>query len=105
MSFFDSIYHYLLSIDNDCIQKEQRDEIFFHLEKIFNRKREIGRLEFMRRNKDILLEREIVKEIGITMLLDYENKGTKSIFFNEMKQSKEHHTFKKYIYHPSLKLI
>lgn len=102
MSFFDSIYDYLVSFDNDCIKKNQKEEMLSGFLKIFPNKKDGMIHNFLKKNKNDLLSRESVKEIGITMLLDYENKLELSVFYDDIIKSKNYNLFKKYIYYPTL---
>lgn len=104
-SFFDLIYNYLVSVDNDCVKKEQKDEIFTSIHRFFHKQKESRLYEYINLSKDSLLERDIIKEIGISMLLDYESKLYNSIFYDDIIQSNDYKNFKKYIYYPTLKLI
>ena len=104
-SFFDLIYNYLVSFDNDCVKMEQKNEIFTSIKKFFYKQKETRLYEYIHLSKDSLLERDIIKEIGISMLLDYESKLYNSIFYDDIIQSNDYKNFKKYIYYPTLKLI
>lgn len=105
MSFFDLIYNYLVSVDNDCVKKEQKDEIFTSIQRFFHKQKGSRLYEYINLSRDSLLERDIIKEIGISMLLDYENEMGKSIFYEDMIESKNYDIFKRHIYYPTLKLI
>ena len=105
MSFFDLIYNYLVSVDNDCVKKEQKEEIFYFIQNFFKRHRKSHLYEYIKLDKNSLLEREIIKEIGISILLDYESNMSKSIFYNDIVNSKNYNLFKKYIYYPTLKIV
>ena len=105
MSFFDLIYNYLVSVDNDCVKKEQKEEIYRSIQRFFHKQKKSRLYEYINLSKDSLLERDIIKEIGISMLLDYESKLYKSIFYDDIIKSNDYKNFKKYIYYPTLKLI
>lgn len=107
ISFFDKIYNYIVSIDNDCSSQEDKDFIYQYIQKYLEPKlKENNNIsEFLKLGKETLLEREIIKEIGITILLDYEENLDNSIFYTDIINSKDYNNFKKYIYYPSLKMI
>ena len=103
MSFFDLLYDYLVSFDNDCITKEQGDEIFECIHTFFSKKKVNQINNYIKLGKNSLLERDIIKEIGISMLLDYEKENCKSIFYDDMIKSRNYNSFKRHIYYPTLK--
>lgn len=105
MSFFDLIYNYLVSVDNDCVKKEQKEEIFTSIQRFFHKQKESRLYDYIKLGKESLLERDIIKEIGISMLLDYESEMSESIFYEDIINSNDYINFKKYIYYPTLKLI
>lgn len=102
MSFFDLIYNYLVSFDNDCITKDQEDSIFYSIQKFFSKEKKSRIYEYINLSKDSLLERDIIKEIGISILLDYEYKLYESIFYDDIIKSNHYQHFKKYIYYPTI---
>lgn len=104
-SFFDIMYNHIVSIDNDCSLKEDEDYIYEYIlryiEPKLKQKNNIS--QFLKLSKETLLERDVLKEICITMLLDYEKNLNDSVFYKDIVDSKEYHSFKKYIYYPTLK--
>lgn len=107
ISFFDTIYNYIISIDNDCSLKEDKDFIYQYIQNYLEPKlKENNNIsQFLKLGKETLLERDIIKEIGITILLDYEENLDNSIFSKDIINSKDYCNFKKYIYYPTLKMI
>lgn len=106
-SFFDIVYNYIISIDNDCCSKEDGDFIYQFIQNFLKPKlKQYNNIsQFIELSKDTLLERDVLKEICITILIDYEENLDNSIFYKDIIDSRDYHSFKKYIYYPTLKMI
>lgn len=104
-SFFDTIYNYIISIDNDCCSKEDGNFIYQYIKNYINlkSKKHSNSYQFIRLSKRTLLEREVLKEICITILQDYEENLSNSIFYDDIVFSRDCQSFKKYIYYPTFK--
>ena len=104
-SFFDTMYNYIVSIDNDCCSKEDGDFIYQYIKRYLDlkSKEHCHISQLIKLSKSTFLEREVLKEICICILQDYEENLSNSIFYDDIIHSRDCQSFKKYIYYPSLK--
>lgn len=102
-SLFDSIYHYILAIDNDRSTIEQKHEIIEQIMTYYIRKVPSNHplSRFVKLGMNDICERDVLKEICNTILLNMEEEN---IFHQDYQNSKEIYSYYKYIYLPSIHL-
>jgi hypothetical protein len=103
-SLFDLIYEFIISIDNDCPTKEIKDEIMETIKTFYIRKVPPEHIiyKYIKLGENSLCEREILKEIGNTILLNIEDEN---IFQQDYIHSKQVSNYYKYIFLPSIGMM
>lgn len=100
-SLFDSIYHYIIAIDNDRPSLEKKQDIIEEIKTYYAHRvpPHHAILQFVNLGTNHLCERDVLKEICNTILLNMEDTN---IFEEDYKNSKEIYNYYKYIYLPSI---
>ena len=103
-SLFDLIYEFIIALDNDCPTKEIKDDIMETIKTFYIHKVPPDHIiyKYLKLGKDSLCEREILKEIGNTILLNMEDEN---IFQQDYMNSKQVPNYYKYIFLPSLGMM